>query len=237
VVEEEIINLSDQFSNNNGISNGSAIMTTSSNASMDSIDINSSTTGNDSIMNANIDNNNFNEPISTTKNSNSNSNSNSNNNSDDDVDSFVTIIRAMKTHRMHHGVQQRAIILLLALVVDKDNTSNNSMNSSSYLIQRLQEVYYDIQHQEKEDEEVPNNMNGNKQHQKKENNTSTNFVSFLKSTSVTSKGLDRLQKLIKIVEQYELMKQKQQGISIGGSTNTATASSMVTNLFRGWGTS
>ena len=235
VVEEEIINLSDQFSNNNGISNGSAIMTTSSNASMDSIDINSSTTGNDSIMNVNIDNNNFNEPISTTKNS--NSNSNSNNNSDDDVDSFVTIIRAMKTHRMHHGVQQRAIILLLALVVDKDNNSNNSMNSSSYLIQRLQEVYYDIQHQEKEDEEVPNNMNGNKQHQQKENNTSTNFVSFLKSTSVTSKGLDRLQKLIKIVEQYELMKQKQQGISIGGSTNTATASSRVTNLFRGWGTS
>jgi hypothetical protein len=231
--DEEIINLSDQFNNSSSISNGSAIMTTSSSTtSMDSIDMNSTNTGNnDSIINNNIK-----EPKpKLTRNS----------NSDDDVDSFITIIRAMKTHRMHHGVQQRAIILLLALVVDKDNNNlnnnNNSMNSSSYLIQRLQEVYYDIQHQEEVAEEVPNNMSGNNRQQKENNNTT--FISFLKTTSVTSKGLDRLQKLIKIVEQYECMKQKQQGIGIGigigGPTNTntatATASSMVTNLFRGWG--
>ena len=164
----------------------------------------------------------------------SSSNTKRNNIGTSNVDSFMTLIRAMKIHRTHHGVQERSIILLLALIVDKDDKLNNcpaGVNSSSYLIQRLQEVYY-IQLLHDED-------------QQQEHDTPTlDFLSFLKSTPVSSKGTDRLKQLITIVEQYERLKRRHGinphlSMSNDGSSPSATATTttpvkMVTNLFRGW---
>merc|ERR1712238_143434 len=149
----------------------------------------------------------------------------------------MTLIRTMKTDRTHCGVQDRAVVLLLALVIDKENNSNKNsndttdyVNSSSYLIQRLQEVY-DIQlvQQQQQDNTttVPTaTITTTKQQHKPDEQP--DFLSFLKSTSVSSKGIDRLKKLITIVEQYERMKRKH--------TNQSSSSSSIGSSGSGTGT-
>ena len=94
------------------------------------------------------------------------------------VDAFVTTVRAMRNHPQHMGVQERSVTLILAMVINRDVTPPSP---SYYLIQRLQEVY---------------------EHQKEKNNPET-FLSFLQSTAIAPKGIERLKILIKIVDDYD----------------------------------
>jgi hypothetical protein len=97
-------------------------------------------------------------------------------------DAMMTVLRAMKKHRTHAGVQERAIVLLWVLIVH-DN------RHSSSLISRLREVHNELQHQS-----VSSDM------------VATDFLVFLEESKVTPKGAGRLDELMDAIEKYELGK-------------------------------
>jgi len=103
-------------------------------------------------------------------------------------DSLVTVVRAMRNHRTHSGVQERSVVLLLAMVLDRSSSSPTSASAqvpsaSSYLIQRLREVY---EAQRDADAGEP-----------------ATLLAFLQSATVTPKGIDRWKKLMQVVEDYD----------------------------------
>lgn len=108
------------------------------------------------------------------------------------TDALETAVRAMRSHRNHHGVQERTVSLILAMVVDRDamlsrngGGSASSMSSSSfYLIQRLQEVYDN----------------------QRDKNDPLTLLAFLQCTVVPQKKAERLKTLTKIVDEYNRKK-------------------------------
>mmetsp|Transcript_5622 Transcript_5622/g.13026 ORF Transcript_5622/g.13026 Transcript_5622/m.13026 type:complete len:538 (+) Transcript_5622:318-1931(+) len=124
------------------------------------------------------------------------------------IDSLVTVVRAMRNHRTHSGVQERSVVLLLAMVLDRSATvassasssrgSSSSASASSYLIQRLQEVY-----DGQRDPQDPSSL-----------------LSFLQSAIVTPRGTERLKKLIQVMEEYTRKTKRASIYSPFGTTTT-----------------
>jgi len=127
------------------------------------------------------------------------------------IDSLVTVVRAMRNHRTHSGVQERSVVLLLAMVLDRSATvassasssrgSSSSASASSYLIQRLQEVY-----DGQRDPQDPNDP--------------SSLLSFLQSAIVTPRGTERLKKLIQVMEEYTRKTKRASIYSPFGTTTT-----------------
>jgi len=132
------------------------------------------------------------------------------------IDALMTVVRAMRNHRNHKGVQERTVALILAMVIDRDamfngngDSSTSQSSSSFYLIQRLQEVY-DLQR----DKDNP-----------------ATFLAFLQSTLVPPKGVERLKALTKIVDEYD--RKKTRGTDDDPS-NSSGSGLIGKFLRRGW---
>jgi hypothetical protein len=95
------------------------------------------------------------------------------------VDVMVSALRAMRNHRSHAGVQERAVVLLWVLIV-------HDTKHSSSLISRLREVHNDEQPQRDGNDFIMKDL-----------------VSFLRQADVTPRGADRLRELVYVIEQYE----------------------------------
>jgi len=128
------------------------------------------------------------------------------------VDAMVSVLRAMKEHRSHGGVQERAVVLLWMLIVH-DN------KHASSLISRLREVHNQQQ------QEPTTRMN----------TATKDLTTLLRETAVTPRGIDRLRELVFAIEQYEQGKAPVVKGRLPQQEKENTTTRNIRNyLFKGW---
>ncbi|KAL3921259.1 MAG: hypothetical protein SGILL_002843 [Bacillariaceae sp.] len=121
-------------------------------------------------------------------------------------DAMLTVLRAMKNHRTHAGVQERSIVLLWVLVV-------HDTRHSSSLISRLREVHNELQQKSGNGDMV-----------------TTDFVLFLEDSRVTPKGIERLEELVDAIEKYEQGKVPVAGNRASTGTEKENGANVKSNI-------